>query len=84
MIWYFIDGVLVAKTESTLNDTEQFIEYTISIPENRAVFLKSKKTNRWWIQLPNGQYIPCTYNDYLTACSNQIPERWMREVERLV
>lgn len=84
MVWYFIDGVLVAKTESPIDDTEQFIEYTVSIPENRAVFLKSKKTNRWWIQLPNGQYIPCTYNDYLTACSNQIPERWMREVERLV
>jgi hypothetical protein len=84
MVWYFIDGVLVAKSESPIDDTEQYIEYTISIPENRAVFLKSKKTNRWWIQLPNGQYIPCTYNDYLTACSNQIPERWMREVERLV
>lgn len=84
MVWYFIDGVLVAKTESPINDTEQYIEYTVSIPENRAVFLKSKKTNRWWMQLPNAQYIPCTYNDYLTACSNQIPERWMREVERLV
>jgi arginase family enzyme len=84
MVWYFIDGVLVAKTESPTNDPEQYIEYTISIPENRAVFLKSKKTNRWWVQLPNGEYIPCTYNDYLTACSNQIPERWMREVERLV
>lgn len=84
MVWYFIDGVLVAKTESPLLDVDQFMEYTISIPENRAVFLKSKKTNRWWMQLPDKQFIPCTYNDYLTACSNQIPERWMREVERLV
>jgi arginase family enzyme len=84
MVWYFIDGILLAKTEAPIADSDQFMEYTISIPENRAVFLKSKKSNRWWIQLPNGHYIPCTYNDYLTACSNQIPERWMREVERLV
>ncbi|MBU3675849.1 MAG: arginase [Chitinophagaceae bacterium] len=84
MVWYFIDGILLAKAEAPLSDQEQFLEYTVTIPENRAVFLKSRKTNRWWMQLPDSNFIPCTYNDYITACSNQIPERWLREVERTV
>ena len=38
---------------------------------------------RWWIQLPNGQFVPCSYNDYIQACNDEIPERWLHEQERL-
>jgi arginase family enzyme len=84
MVWYFIDGVSVQKLECTLSDKDQFIEYHITFTHNNSLFLKSKRTNRWWMQLPNESFIPCSYKDYITACNNEIPERWMREVERLV
>lgn len=84
MIWYYIDGIRIRKTESELEDTEQFLQYHLSFTEQNATFLKSKKTNRWWMQLPNGNFIPCTYKDYVTACNNEMPERWMREMERII
>ena len=84
MIWYFIDGVHVLKNESPLEELDQFMEYQITFTDNNTLFIKSKKTNRWWMKLPNGNFIPCSHKDYITACNNEIPERWMREVERLV
>lgn len=84
MLWYFIDGLAARKLESPVNERDQFLEYHITFTHNQGLFLKSKKTNRWWMQLPNEQFIPCSYKDYLTACNNEIPERWLREVERLV
>lgn len=84
MIWYFIDGLYVLKSESTLEELDQFLEYHITFTDNNTLFIKSKRTNRWWMKLPNGHFIPCSHKDYITACNNEIPERWMREVERLV
>lgn len=84
MLWYFVDGYLVRKSEAALNDREEFLEYHVALTGNDTLFLKSKKTNRWWMQLPEGQLVPCSYNDYLTAGNNEIPERWFREQERIV
>jgi formiminoglutamase len=84
MLWYYIDGVSVGKTEVELNDKDQFLEYHITFTDNNSLFLKSKRTNRWWMKLPDGRFIACTHKDYLTACNNEIPERWLREMERSV
>lgn len=84
MIWYFIDGYLVRKQEAPLTEESAFLKFYLQIEEQETIFLKSKKTNRWWMQLPDQQYIPCSYLDYKFATENQIPERWLREQERLV
>lgn len=84
MLWYFVDGYLVRKNEASLANREEFIEYNIALTGNDTLFLKSKKTNRWWMQLPDSSFTPCSYNDYLTAGNNEIPERWFREQERIV
>ena len=82
MIWYFIDGVTFRKQEATFADADQFLEFNVTINQQYTLFLKSKRTNRWWMQLPNKNFLPCTYEDYLKASRNEIPERWMREIER--
>lgn len=84
MIWYFIDGYQLSKTEARISDREEFIEFHVSFTSNDTIFLKSKRTARWWMQLPNKSFVPCSYNDYLQACNDEIPERWLREQERLV
>lgn len=84
MLWYFVDGYLVRKNEASLDNREEFIEYNVALTGNDTLFLKSKKTNRWWMQLPEGTFTPCSYNDYLAAGNNDIPERWFREQERIV
>ena len=83
MLWYFVDGYLVRKSEAKLTEREEFIVFNVAFTDNDTVFLKSKRTNRWWMKLPDQSYVPCSYNDYLVASNDEIPERWLREQERL-
>jgi formiminoglutamase len=82
MLWYFIDGKNRSRQDASLEDSIHFNEFNTVFAEVDAVFLQSRKTGRWWMQLPNKKFIACSYNDYVTASRNEIPERWMRAQER--
>lgn len=84
MVWYFIDGYQVRRSEASLTERDEFISFHVTFTDNDTFFLKSKRTNRWWMKLPNQMFVPCTYNDYLLASKDEIPERWLREQERLL
>ena len=77
-----IDHSMWFHREANLNDKEYFVEYHTAFAEVETTFLQSKKTNRWWMQLPDQKYIACSYQDYLQASSNEVPERWLRALER--
>lgn len=83
MLWYFMDGRAVRNREAHLEDRDAFWEFHIAFSDIETVFLKSKKTGRWWMQLPDHEFVPCAYNDYLLASNNEMPERWLRHQERL-
>jgi arginase family enzyme len=82
MLWYFIDGKNKSKQEAAIEDRQHFNEYHCTFTEVETVFLQSKKTGRWWMQLPNKKFIACSYKDYIQASQNEIPERWLRAQER--
>jgi arginase family enzyme len=82
MIWYFIDGKSKGKKEASIDDRDSFNEFHVSFAEVNTTFLQSKKTGRWWMQLPDKRFVPCSHNDYLQAGSNEMPERWLRMQER--
>lgn len=82
MLWYFIDGKSRSKQEAMMEDRNNFNEYNTAFAEVGTVFLQSKKTNRWWMQMPDKKFTACSYNDYLKASNNEIPERWLRMQER--
>jgi len=82
MLWYFIDGKSRSKQEAALDDRNNFNEFHSAFTEVDTVFLQSKKTGRWWMQLPNKKFISCSYNDYVISGQNEIPERWLRAQER--
>ncbi len=82
MLWYFIDGKSKSKHEYALSDHNNFNEYHTAFAEVDTVFLQSKKTQRWWMQLPDKKFIACSYNDYVNASRDIIPERWLRIQER--
>jgi len=82
MLWYFIDGKSRSKQEASLSEKHNFNEYHTAFAEVDTVFMQSKKTGRWWMQLPDKKIIACSYNDYLFATNNEIPERWLRAQER--
>jgi arginase family enzyme len=82
MIWYFIDGKYRSMQEAALEDRNNFNEYHCTLTEVETIFLQSKKTARWWMQLPDKKFIACSYADYVHASQNEIPERWLRAQER--
>jgi formiminoglutamase len=82
MLWYFIDGKNRSKQEAAIEDRHNFNEYHCTLTETDTVFLQSKKTGRWWMQLPNKKFIACSYKDYADASRNEIPERWLRAQEK--
>ena len=82
MIWYVMDGRSRGRREAKLEEKDSFNEYHMAFAEVATTFLQSKKTGRWWMQLPDTKFIACSYKDYLMASSNEIPERWLRAQER--
>jgi len=80
MLWYLMDGIYKSKQEAALDNRSEFNEFTMAFAEAETVFLQSKRTGRWWMQLHNGKYIACSYTDYQIACNNDIPERWYRAI----
>jgi formiminoglutamase len=82
MLWYLIDGKSRGTREAVLEDKGNFNEYTTAFAEVETLFLQSKKTGRWWMQMPDKKFIACSYKDYQIASSNEYPERWLRAQER--
>ena len=80
MLWYLMDGIYKSKQEAALDNRSEFNEFTMAFAEVETVFLQSKRTGRWWMQLHNGKYVACSYTDYQIACNNDIPERWYRAI----
>jgi hypothetical protein len=82
MLWYLLDGKSRGLREAGLGERSSFNEFHTTFSEVDTLFLQSKKTGRWWMKLPDGEFIPCSYRDYLQASHNEYPERWLRAQER--
>lgn len=82
MLWYLLNGIEKGKNESPLEQRENFNEFKLMFADFETLFLQSKKTQRWWMQLPDKTFVACSNKDYVTALNNEIPERWLRAAER--
>ena len=82
MLWYLMDGISRGKLEARLEDRDNFNEYRMAFAEIETTFLQSKKTGRWWMEVPDGKMIACSHHDYIAAAKNELPERWLRAAER--
>ena len=88
IIWYFIEGFHYRSNEYPFGSRENYLKYTVPLEEEELVFYKSDKTDRWWIEIPfisNGNnklkrntLLPCSYEEYLAACDQELPERWWK------
>lgn len=95
MVWYFIDGFYNRKRDFPLNPKSQYLIYKTSLKhdDHELVFVKSKKSDRWWMQVPyptggskNERFhlVPCRYEDYKTAVSGEMPDLWWRTYQKLI
>ncbi len=84
MVWYLIDGIYKGKNEAMPAENDSFNVYSVIGDEYETKFLQNKQTGRWWMQTYDGKFTACTYADYLIASKNEIPERWLRALERSI
>ena len=92
IIWFFLEGFSQKQYETPeLNSSNsgRFIRYHVRVTDlnDDLIFIKSNLTDRWWMELPADNdrklYVPCSHEDYLTANRNEVPDRWVKAVERL-
>lgn len=88
MIWHLIEGFNSRKNESYA-DKNQWTAYVV---DNKIVgalsFFKSKKSDRWWFEIPKAIHqkhtmIACSYRDYQQACEGELSERLLNAMQRL-
>lgn len=88
IIWYFIEGFNFRVEDDDFDNEKLFTSYKVPVEDEVLEFKKSNKTERWWIVLPfisnvnnklkRRTLLPCTYGEYLGACNQEIPERWLK------
>lgn len=92
MIWYFVEGFYHRKGEKNFlsNDYMLYEVHLGGDPENIR-FYKSKKSEKWWMEVPNPEgkgvfnrncMVACSYNDYEKAQSGEVPDRWFNFLHR--
>ena len=94
MIWYFMEGYSLRTYEEPRADNPDFLKFNVPTDAKHLVFYKSLRTERWWLQVPKGNFeqaarptykpllVPCLESDYRKALDNEVPERWMSAFRR--
>lgn len=92
MIWYFIEGYYHRKNEQDFKSND-FTKFTVSMPgdPDTLTFYKSKFTERWWMEIPGtgkssysrNSIVPCSYTDYQTATTGELPDRFITSLGKL-
>lgn len=94
MVWYFVEGYYERKGEKIFRSND-FVNYTVAMGGNpdQIVFFKSKKSEKWWMEVPGAEehgiyhrsaIVPCSYSDYETATQGEIPDRWMHRLTKSI
>lgn len=95
-LWYYIEGFFNRKNDYPNREPQHFRRFIVDLKDDgmEIVFHKSKKTDRWWMEVPcesderkdlysRQLLIPCTYGDYLQAMENDVPELWWTYYHRI-
>jgi len=93
LIWYFSDGVL-HRVNDTIGEHEDFVKYRCDFSRDNVpiLFIKSKRTARWWMSVEHPAdpqntsktiTVPCTYEDYKEAANGETPQRYLDTIKKL-
>lgn len=95
LVWHYIEAFNQRKGEFpdlNSNEIKKFIVNS-STPGIDMVFYKSLLSDNWWMEIPtnnlelfpNGKLIAaCSYNDYVIASKQELPDRWIRLYNKMV
>lgn len=93
ILWYFFQGA-VKRIDDQPNSHIEFIKYRCDFDDTSTpiLFLKSKKTDRWWMKIEHPAepdnadlaiIVPCTYEDYLISANGDTPDRYLNALRLL-
>lgn len=95
MIWHFIEGVNSRKGDIPTLKSKDYLKYSVTVGDGskEIEFLKSIKTDRWWMNVPRSgkkanrfkrhELVPCSYEDYIEACEENIPYLYVKIHEKM-
>ncbi len=91
MLWYFLEGFFSRKGDYPVS-IDGMTEYVVDFRRlsYQLIFWKSTRSGRWWMQVPvntkrkhdRHRLIPCSYQDYQSACREELPDRLMQAFQR--
>jgi arginase family enzyme len=97
MIWYFIDGYYNRLHDFPIDKkSNNYKKFMVKLSNQREelVFFKSRKSDRWWMEVDcaatiKAKYerhylVPCSYDDYEKALEDDVPERWVQAFQKLM
>ncbi|MGL5889226.1 MAG: formimidoylglutamase, partial [Bacteroidia bacterium] len=95
MVWCFADGYYNRKQDFPFSDKTDYTRFRVFLKDHKheIVFYKSSRSDRWWMEVPyppnqklrfeRHALVPCSYNDYEVACSEEMPDRWWQTFQKL-
>lgn len=90
ILWYFVEGVNFRSNEYPFVSKESYLKYIVPVEGyDDLIFFKSDVSERWWVEAPvffnnteRKVLLPCSYDDYELAISQNVPERWWRTLKK--
>lgn len=91
MIWYFFRG-FATRTNDFPISLQSMVAYQVTISSfaDTVTFLKSTRSEKWWIAVPDQtpsdydrhKLVPCSEYDYEMACKQEVTTRLMQAWQR--
>jgi arginase family enzyme len=93
IMWYFVEGNMYRINEKANVNNPDFLKYQVPVDNEVLVFYESKLSGRWWIEIPSNiksvnnklkqhTLLPCDKETYLSACDQEMPERWYKAKQK--
>ena len=95
-LWYFLEGYYQRKDDYPARARDQYVKFHVKIQDHKEeiIFYKSKKSERWWMEVPvetdlmtkyeRHYMVPCSHRDYMDAMDNNIPDRWWQVFQKMM
>ena len=92
ILWYFVEGFNFRVNEYPYISKKSYFKYNVLLDDQELVFYKSDVSDRWWIEIDQAIYkeggrkvlFPCSYEDYVSATNQVIPERWWKAIKKMI
>ncbi len=87
ILWYFIEGFSNRTTDNVrLAGSNTVYRVEVENVDHPITFIRDIQTGQWWIEvstIDDGKhYFACSEQEYLQAKNNEIPELWLKYVQK--